>query len=181
MVMTPITIVVASTENGVIGKDNDMPWKMKSDLKHFKDLTTSGEDNHIVMGRNTFESLGNRCLPGRTTHVITRDVEKVINQNESAYAHTSIEEALSFIRQAEHMSEKPFSIWIVGGASIYNYCLENNLVNKVVQTIIHANVEGDTYFYLPEDSWDKKENTKYPKGKGDDYDYSIVSWIKQQS
>ena len=172
-----ITMVVASAENGVIGKGNDIPWKMRSDMRHFKSLTTSGADNHLVMGRKTFESMGSKVLPGRTMHVVTRSTDQIAEDNEFIYTHKSVEEALTFLEQVNHISEKGISVWVIGGASIYKYCLEQDLVKKVIQTVIHATVEGDTYFEMP-DGWKETFASVNMPSDGDDYSYTIKELTK---
>src|ERR1700752_1501019 len=67
--MVPVTLIAALAENGVIGRDNGLPWRLKSDMQHFRSLTMG---KPVVMGRKTYQSIG-RPLPGRTTIVVTRD------------------------------------------------------------------------------------------------------------
>ena len=127
----PLTIIVAMSENRVIGREGDLPWHLPEDLKRFKRLTSG---HHVIMGRKTFETLG-RPLPNRTNIVITRRVGFAPDAD-VLIAH-SLEEALS---QAGPDSE-PF---ILGGGEIYALALP--LAERLEITVVHATIEGDTYF-----------------------------------
>ena len=105
-----ISIIVAVSENGVIGKDGDMPWRLRSDLQRFKKLTMG---HTIIMGRKTWDSIG-RLLPGRTTVILTRQSGFEVD---GAVVVQSMEQAL-----AATDDRQPF---VIGGAEIYRlaYCL----------------------------------------------------------
>lgn len=127
-----LSIVVAMARNRVIGRDNDLPWRLPEDLKRFKALTMG---KPIVMGRKTFESIG-RPLPGRTTIVVSRQAGLQIP---GCVVADSIDAA---IRAADGTPE----IMLVGGAQLYSEALPR--VNRIYLTRIHADVEGDTLFPL---------------------------------
>jgi len=171
------TIIFASTEDGAIGLNNDIPWKMRSDMQFFKKTTTSGEVNHLVMGRKTFESMGSKALPNRIMHVVSRTPEN-IKKAKDVYAYKSIEQAIESIDNIAKLSDPAISVWIIGGASIYQQCIDIGLVNKAIQTIVHGNIKGDTFFSMPEEGWVKSEPIKYLAGDRDDHPYSIVTWMK---
>lgn len=127
-----ISIVVAISENRVIGRDNKLPWHIPEDLKRFKELTL----NHpIIMGRKTYESIG-RPLPQRTNIVITRDKNYHV---EGLVVVHSIEEA---IQKSSKIDQE--EIFIIGGGKIFEQSL--HLTDKICLTIVHKIVEGDVYF-----------------------------------
>ena len=127
-----ISILAALSSNNVIGRNNEVPWRLSTDLKRLKALSMG---HHIVMGRKTFESVG-RPLPGRTNLIITR---------QEGYAPAgvvvvhSLEEALRIAREAGE--EETF---ILGGAEIYAQSM--HVADRMYLTRVHAEVEGDTWF-----------------------------------
>ncbi len=127
-------LVVAVSENGVIGKDGDIPWYFPEDLKHFREVTIGSP---VVMGRKTFESLPEDYtpLPDRTNIVLTRSE---VNLPESVKVVNSLKEAWS---TAEEHGE---TVYIIGGSSIYEQTLED--ADKLVLTRIHDRYDGDTFF-----------------------------------
>lgn len=132
--MVALSLVVAASDNGVIGRDGDLPWKLPADLQHFKRLTIG---KTILMGRKTWQSLG-RPLPQRDNWVVTRDTgldapgARVFESLDHAYA------------AAEH--EKIAELMVIGGAQIYAQTLP--LASTLYLTRVHAQVDGDTR--LPE-------------------------------
>ncbi len=163
--MIKVSLIVAVTENGIIGKDNDMPWKISSDLQYFKKHTMH---KPIIMGRKTFESIG-KPLAGRVNIVITRDhafeAEGVIT------AH-SVEMALEVAKNmAEVKGQK--EVMVIGGAQIYELCLPE--ADRLYLTRIHANIEGDTYFPdLNPDEWLEYSSERHVAGEKDSHDYSFI-------
>ena len=125
-------LIVAVTENGVIGKDNDMPWHIPEDLKYFKKITTG---HCIIMGRNTYNSIG-KALPNRTNIVVSKTLEQA---PEGCLLAISIDEAFKIAEEKKHQEA-----FIIGGANMYHEAL--NKVDWAYITHIKANVEGDTYF-----------------------------------
>jgi dihydrofolate reductase len=125
----------AVADNGVIGKDNDMPWHVSSDLKRFKALTMG---KPLLMGRRTFESIG-RPLPGRTNVVITRDATF---SAEGIMIASSIEDAMELCeKDAEDKGVE--EIAVIGGGSIYKALWER--AEKLYVTHVHAKPDGDTF------------------------------------
>jgi len=133
-----LALVVAVSENGVIGRDGGLPWHLPRDLRHFK-RTTMG--HHLIIGRRTWDEVG-KPLPGRTMVVVTRS--RKFEAEGAAVAH-SLEEALEIARG----DEEPF---IGGGAHIYRMALVRDLVDRLYLTRVHADVDGDTF--LPEIEFD---------------------------
>jgi dihydrofolate reductase len=134
-----ISLIVAVSDNGVIGAKNQMPWHLSADLQRFKKITSG---HPVIMGRKTFESI-KKPLPNRTNIVISR-------QDFSAtgcIAAKSIEEAIAKAKKCDGKDE----IFIIGGAEIYRQSVE--LVQRMYITRVHIKVAGDTYF--PELDWSK--------------------------
>ena len=127
-----VSLIVAVSENGVIGRDGGLPWRLSQDLRRFKQLTMG---HHLVIGRRTWEEVGTP-LPGRTMVVVTRD-HRFAAQG-VLVAH-SLDEALELARD----DDEPF---IGGGAEIYRMALERSLVDRLYITRLHADIEGDTVF-----------------------------------
>jgi len=123
------TIVVAISENHVIGKDNKLLWYMPNDLKHFKEITTG---HPVIMGRKTYDSVG-KPLPNRRNIIITRKKITI----EGCEVVNSIEEAFLLC------TDEP-EVFIVGGAEIYRQSI--NLTDRIYLTIIHKEFEGDSFF-----------------------------------
>ena len=134
-----ISLIAAMAKGRVIGKDNDMPWHLPADLKHFKSLTVG---KPVVMGRKTLASMGNRPLPKRVNIVLTR--QEGLSVEGCTIVH-SLEDALKAAGPCEE-------VIIMGGATLYEAVLEK--ADTMYLTFIDADIEGDTYFpQWGEDSW----------------------------
>lgn len=127
-----ISIVVARSLNDVIGKGDEIPWRVKGEQKLFRNITMGGV---LIMGRKTFESIG-RPLPGRDTIIVTRNADY---RAEGCEIATSLDEALEF---AHTKGDKP--IFIVGGGEIYRQALP--LADAVHVSTIQIEVDGDVHF-----------------------------------
>ena len=134
--MTTLTIIVARARNGVIGRDNQLPWHLPEDLGFFK-RTTMGAP--IIMGRKTHESIG-RPLPGRRNIVVTRDAARTFEGCEMA---TSMAQALKLAAQ----DDAP-EAFLIGGTQLYTEGIA--YADKLVITEIDADVEGDATFPAPD-------------------------------
>jgi dihydrofolate reductase len=164
-----VSLIVAVSENGVIGKDNDLIWHLPNDMRFFKE-TTMG--HHVIMGRKNFESIPHkyRPLPNRTNVVITRQSDY---KAEGCIVVNSVEAALQIAQ--ENRDTEPF---IIGGGQIYKLALEANLVDKIYLTKVYHPFEGDTFF--PELNSDWKEVSKV-ENKADEkhsYDYDFITFEK---
>ncbi len=156
-----ISAIVATDNNGLIGKDNTLPWHLPADLKYFKE-TTSGKS--VIMGRKTFESLG-RPLPNRKNIVISS--KKIDNDN--IFIYDSLEKAIL---------DNPDS-FIIGGSQIYKYALENNLIDILYVTLIHHDFgEGDAYFHYDKNIWKLISETYNEKDEKNKYNYSYLKFMK---
>ena len=154
-----ISFLWAEDQNGLIGKENDLPWRLPADLKYFKD-TTMGHP--IVMGRKTYESIG-RPLPGRTNIILTRDPEY---QAEGCLVFHSKDSLLQWIEA--YGSE----VFITGGSDIFRLFLGE--VDRLYVTKICASFEGDTYFpKIDWESWELISSEKGPRNEKNPYDYEF--------
>lgn len=141
-----VSLIVACSQDGYIGKDGKLPWHLPEDLKNFKKITLGF---NVIMGRKTFESIG-KPLNGRDNYVVTRgslpesystfDKEKGFT---SEIWINSVEDGL-FASARATASE----VFIIGGGQIYQEVLDKNLVDRVYLTLVPQNVEGDTKFPL---------------------------------
>jgi len=157
-----VSMIVAAAENGVIGKDGDMPWRLSADLKNFKQITMGST---IIMGRKTWDSI-QRLLPGRTTVIITRKTDFKV---EGAIVVGSFESALSATED-----QTPF---VVGGAEIYRLALP--CVSRIYLTRVHAEIEGDTV--MPEIDfalWNRLESVSHRADEKNSHDYSFEIYEK---
>lgn len=166
-----IVLVVAVAENGVIGSDNAIPWRLKSDMVRFKALT-SGKP--VVMGRKTFVSIG-RPLPGRTNIVVTRD--------ESFRAHgavvtRSFTDAMA-IATGDVLRRFATEIAVIGGAEIYAQSMDS--ADRLEVTEVHIRPEGDTRFpAIDAAAWEEVARVRHPAGPDDSADFSYVTYRRRQ-
>ncbi|MBF9255380.1 dihydrofolate reductase [Pontibacter sp. 172403-2] len=155
-----IAIVVATDENNVIGKDNQLIWHLPADLKHFKQITMG---HPMLMGRKTFESIG-KPLPGRTSIIITTQQDYTA---EGCIVVHTIQEAID---KALALDEQ---VYIIGGAEIYKQALP--LVDTVYLTKLHHTFDGDTYFpELKEAEWQMVSEEKHAPDEKNKYSYSFI-------
>jgi dihydrofolate reductase len=158
--MTPrITIIAAVAANGVIGKDNRMPWHLSEDLKHFKALTMG---HPMIMGRKTWESLPGR-LPGRPHIVVTRNPTY---QAEGATVATSLHAAVSGAGETDE-------VFIIGGAELYAQAFP--FADRLQLTEIAREYEGDAWF----PNWDRskwRETAREAHRTDTGLDYAFVTY-----
>jgi dihydrofolate reductase len=161
-----ITIIAAIAKNNALGKDNDLIWHLPADLKRFKAITSG---HHILMGRNTYESIG-KPLPNRTTIIITR------NKNyfkDGCLVANSIEEAIELV-------ENDDSIFIIGGAQIYNETIKKGLADKLDITQVHQEFEADVFF--PEidlNIWEETNREDFKADEKNKFDFSFLTFKKK--
>jgi dihydrofolate reductase len=126
-----ISLIVAVSENHVIGRDDDLPWRLSSDLRRFK-KTTMG--HHMIMGRKTYDSIG-RPLPGRTSVVLTRQ--------ENYQAAGGVRIARSW-EQAIQECQGDDEVFVIGGEQVYRIALPH--ANRLYLTEVHCEIPGDAHF-----------------------------------
>jgi dihydrofolate reductase len=165
-----IVLIVAVADNGVIGADDTLPWRLKSDLKRFKALTIG---RPIVMGRKTFLSM-RRPLPGRTNIVVTRDCGF---RGLGALVTTSLPDALTIAR-ADALRRSVAEIAVIGGAEIYAQCMDR--ADQLELTEVHASPGGDTYFpTIDEAQWREVSRVPNPAGPDDTAAFTYVTYCRR--
>jgi len=163
--MVKLSLIVAVADNGVIGKDNGLPWKISSDLKYFKEKTMG---KPIIMGRKTFQSIG-RPLPGRVNIVITRDKSFA---PEGVITALSLEMALDVGKNLA-LAKGGDEVMVIGGAQIYDLCLPD--ADRLYLTRVHGDIVGDTIFpALCADDWLEASHEKFRASEKDSHDYSLI-------
>lgn len=168
--MAIIAFVVAVAENGVIGRDGALPWRLSSDLKMFRRLTMG---KPIIMGRRTWESLPKRPLDGRDNIVITRTADYRAN---GAHVAGSVDAALAL---AQRLAEERGAdeIAVIGGAQVYRDMMER--VDRIYWTQVHGAPEGDTVF--PElDAQEWREVGREPIDQTDRDQYAATLKIMER-
>jgi len=159
-----IAMIAAAAENGVIGKDNDLPWRIKSDWQYFVRMT---KHKPVIMGRKTFESL-KAPLKDRTNIVITRDASY---SRPGIIVATTLEKAFDIARKiaAETAQDE---IMVAGGAEIYKLALP--LADRLYLTEIHLKPEGDTKFpAFDRKEWVETKSEFHEAKPGETADYTI--------
>ncbi|ACF02502.1 Dihydrofolate reductase type 3 [Rhodopseudomonas palustris] len=162
-----IVLVVAVADNGVIGQGNAIPWRLKSDLQRFKQLTLN---KPVIMGRKTYQSIG-RPLPGRTNIVITRD---------AAFTAPGVVVAPSFaaaeqVARGDALRRFATEIAVIGGAEIYAQWLP--LAARIELTEVHAQPAGDTSFPpIDPELWREVARERHTAGPHDSADFSYVTY-----
>ena len=155
------SIIVAIAENYVIGKDNQLLWKLSDDLKMFKKITSG---HHILMGRKTFESIG-KALPNRINLVVSSKPETLPID---VIGVKSIEEGISFAKEANEQE-----VFIIGGGKIYEQCLP--FADRIYLTQVAVNIQGDTKF--PEimyDHWEILEKRHFFADEKNEYSFDFT-------
>lgn len=161
--MTILSMIVATANNRIIGKDNDMPWHLPADLAYFK-KTTLGKP--VIMGRKTYESIG-RPLPGRRNIVISRDINY---KAEGVDTVTTVDAALGLVEGIEE-------VMVIGGGAIYQHCLP--AANRLYITHIEADIEGDTQFpFYDENVWKKVVSNKFLADEKNQYNLDFCVYEK---
>ena len=160
-----LTIIVAVSENQVIGKDNDLIWNLSLDLKRFKSLTSG---HHIIMGRKTFESFP-KPLPNRTHVVITRQEDYKVP--EGVLVVNSLKKAIELTKK----DERPY---IIGGGEIYKQALA--FADCIELTRVHAHFEGDTFFpELDLNQWKETFKEHIKKDDKHAFDFSFITYTRR--
>ena len=159
-----VSLIVAFSENGVIGFEGDMPWRLSADLKRFKRLTMG---HPMIMGRNTYESIG-RLLPGRTTIILTRNDQY---QVPGAVLAKNLEQAME-------LASADQEIFVVGGGQVYQHALP--LADRIYATRIHVELQGDTHF--PDTNWEQwelVESTAHAADEKNQYPFTFENYVRK--
>jgi dihydrofolate reductase len=161
MTNAAVELVVAVSENDVIGRANRLPWRLSADLRHFKSLTVG---HHILMGRKTYESIG-KALPGRTNWVLSRS---------SDFAAPDCKVVRS-LQESQLGAAGDGPLMVIGGAEIYQLSLPQAM--RIHLTLVHTKIaDGDTFFSAWRDpEWTESSRERHEADDKNSYAYSIVT------
>ena len=160
-----LSLIVAAAENGVIGRNNKLPWHLRSDLQYFKRITMG---KPILMGRKTFESIG-RPLPGRSNIVISRNPDY---HADGVTVVTSLDQALA-LAQDIALIDGGDELMVIGGAQIYAEAMGR--AERIYLTLVHGNPAGDACLpAIDSATWRQLSGERFVAGEGDDFDYSLL-------
>ena len=163
------SMIVAVSENDVIGLQGDMPWqKLPADLKYFKEKTTG---HWCILGRKTYDALGNKVLPGRKFIIVTRDEN--FHSADSIVVH-SLGEAMR-----RHELQNEHEIFILGGGEIFTQLME--ITNRIYLTRIHASFDGDAFFPQVSEEWKEISHSKHKKDEKNPYDYDFLIYERKKT
>jgi dihydrofolate reductase len=164
-----VVLIAALADNGVIGRGGTMPWRLKSDIRYFRALT-SGKP--VVMGRKTYDSLHIKPLPGRTNIVVTRDRDFTAP---GVLVAPSLAAALDAARG--DALRRDTDVMVIGGAEIYAHAMPS--ADRLEITQIHMRPEGDSRFPAIDPAvWREAAREAHPAGPDDDAAYDFVSYLK---
>lgn len=168
--MIPVAIIVCAARNRTIGRDGQMPWRMPSDLKHFKALTLG---KPVVMGRKTYQSIG-KALTGRANIVVSRQAGLSLpDATVVSDLATGIVEGRR-VAAATGASE----VMVIGGGEIYAWALP--LAQRIYLTRLAADIDGDAVFpALPETDWTVVSRTALPTTPRDDFTAEIIVYERK--
>ncbi|MEE9383017.1 MAG: dihydrofolate reductase [Nannocystaceae bacterium] len=156
-----ISIIVAMANNGVIGRNNALPWQLSGDMRFFK-ATTMG--HHVIMGRKTYESIA-KPLPGRPTVVVTRDARY---RAPGCRVVTSFDQALKLAEEAGDSE-----VFVAGGAQLYRLALPR--AHRLYMTEVDVHADGDTYFpRLERTRWQERSRTVHAADDRNEHAYAFV-------
>ncbi len=161
----PLVLVAAMAENGVIGDDNRLIWRLKTDLQRFRALTL---DRPVIMGRKTFQSIG-RPLPRRENIILTRDASF---RADGVHVVTSLEQALA-LGQTLGKTMQADGVTVAGGADIYAQCLP--LADRLALTLVHAKPDGNAVFPAYDRlAFKETRRETHPAGPDDEHPFTFI-------
>lgn len=154
-----IAILLAKSENDVIGRDNQLPWHIPEDLRYFKQLTIG---KSVVMGRKTFDSIG-KALPKRTNYVVTRQTDF---KAENVHA----------LHRIDEIPELDGDVFIIGGASLIKDTM--HLADRLYLTEIHHHFAGDVFIHLDMSQWRRIESRRGNQDGMSRYSYDFNVYVR---
>lgn len=170
MTQRNISLVVAVAENGTIGKDNQLVWHLRDDMKFFKELTTG----HVILtGRKNYESIPEkfRPLPNRVNCILTRNKK---------YKAPGAELFSDFKSWVKAFQDDDRQLFVIGGGEIYRQALEKDWIDIMYITQVNAAPEGDTFFpKFAEEKWYKEILATQEKDERNEFDFVIVKYTKK--
>jgi dihydrofolate reductase len=165
-----IVLVAAIGENSVIGREGQLPWRLKSDLQHFRKLTLN---RPVIMGRKTHESIG-KLLEGRTNIVLTRALSLVAK---GAVLATSVDAALAYAR-ADAAKRGVDEIMVIGGGDIFAATIP--MADRLEITHVCASPEGDALFpVIDSEVWQEVSHEDHFAGPDDDADFTLATYVRR--
>ena len=163
MALPQLVLVVARARNGVIGRDGDLPWRLRSDLQRFKALTLG---KPCIMGRRTWDSLPLKPLPGRLNLVLTRDESF---EARGAVVCTTLDEAVEIARETAE-EDGVGEVCVIGGVALFERALPR--AKRLYLTEVEARPEGDVLFpAFDEADWVEVSSEAHPAGEKDDHPF----------
>jgi dihydrofolate reductase len=167
-----IVLVAAIGDNSVIGRNGQLPWRLKSDLQHFRKVTLN---RPVIMGRKTHESIG-KLLPGRTNIVLTRDLSLVAP---GAVLATSLDAALGYA-YTDAVKRGADEIMVVGGSDIFAAAMP--MADRLEITHVHASPEGDVLFPpIDPEVWQEISREEHFAGPDDDANFALATYVKRRT
>ena len=166
-----MNLIVAFSKNMGIGYKNKIPWYLKNDLKYFKQLTIGNNNNAVVMGRKTYESIG-RPLPNRINLIVSNTIKEIIG----AELFKSTEDAINKAKEL-CINKNLDEIIIIGGGYLFRDTL--SITNKLVLTKVDCNIEGDVFYPdIDLNEWEKLSSEHFTKDSDNDYDFTVITYEK---
>ena len=164
-----IKLIVAASENNVIGVKNDLPWHLPNDMNFFKRMTLN---TTVIMGRKNYLSIPEKYRP------LKKRLNIIITKNKAFHAQdcliaNSLEEAIKIGKKAQK------DIYVIGGGMVYKYAIKNNLIDMIYLTRVHATINGDTFF--PEinmNHWEVINSEFHAKDQNHKYDFTFFTLKK---
>lgn len=157
-----LVLVVAAANNGAIGKNNQLIWKLPNDLKRFKSMTMG---HPVLMGRNTFESIG-KPLPGRRNVVVSSSM----NPQQDVEVYPDLNQAMEALKDAS-------LICVIGGGQIYQQLLP--IANTIWLTRVDCDPEADTFFRFDSAEWELGSDEAHPADEKHDFPYRFQEWKRK--
>ena len=165
-----IVLVAAIGENNVIGRAGRLPWRLKSDLQHFRQVTIN---RPVIMGRKTYESIG-KPLKGRTNIVLTRDFSLIAPGTVLA---TSLDAAFGVARQ-DAAKRGVDEIMVIGGSDVFADTMAR--ADRLEITHVHAAPEGDSFFPPIDPAvWREVSRQEYPAGPDDSASFAVAAYLRR--
>lgn len=162
-----VVLVAAIGENDVIGRRGELPWRLKSDLQHFKRVTLN---RPVIMGRKTWQSIG-KPLKDRTNIVVTRALDLVAP---GAVLATSLDAAFAYARKDADRRGTD-EIMVIGGGDVFAAVMPD--ADRLEITLVHAAPEGDSYFPpIDPQQWREVAHERHPRGPDDETDFALLTY-----
>lgn len=164
--MKTITVIAAAAENNALGKNNNLLWHLPDDFKRFKKITTG---KSIIMGRKTFESFP-KPLPNRKHIIISRD-KNYTTLHKDCFVVDSIDAAMA-------LTEREYTIFIIGGGEIYALALE--MATKIELTRVHESFEADAFFpEIDTEKWKIIQEEYHAKDEKHQFDFTYITYVRK--